>query len=161
MNIRIRKASVADMEAVHNLVRQLAEFEREPEAVVTGPDIFRHDGFSENRFKVIVAEDLDLVGENHIIGMALYFDAYSTWKGKFTWLDDLIVQEEYRRYGIGKNLFNEVMKETLAAGHLLLKWQVLDWNEPAIRFYEKMNTLFQKEWLTCRLTREEMQKLIS
>ena len=149
MNIQLRKATLTDMQAVHNLVKQLAEYERAPEAVITTPETYASD-IASNYFEAIVAEDLDLK-ENKIIGMALYYFAYSTWKGRYIWLEDFVVTENYRGKGIGILLFDEMINIT-KENKTILKWQVLDWNEPAINFYKKYNAEFMDGWITCRFT---------
>ncbi len=149
MNIQLRKATLTDMQAVHNLVKQLAEYERAPAEVITTPEIYASD-LAANHFDAIVAEDLDLA-ENKIIGMALYYFAYSTWKGRYIWLEDFVVTENYRGKGVGKLLFEEIINIT-KQHKTILKWQVLDWNEPAIRFYKKYDAEFMEGWVTCKLT---------
>ena len=84
--------------------------------------------------------------EGRVVGMALYYMAYSTWRGKMLYLDDLVVSEPYRRYGIGQLLFDAVLDEGRRQGCRLLKWQVLDWNEPALRFYRKNNAIIETDW---------------
>ncbi len=145
MDIKIRKAVSEDMIFIHHLVKQLAAFEKAPDDVITTSDQYEKD-FSDKRFEVIVAEN-----EKEIIGMAFYYFAYSTWKGKFIWLEDFIVLEEYRKHGIGKLLFDSLIDECKKQDVLQLKWQVLDWNTPAIKFYENYSAEFQRGWLTYRL----------
>ena len=145
MQIKIRKALPDDMPQIHNLVRQLAEFERATDEVITNEETYKKD-FSENRFDAFVAEI-----ENEIVGMALFYWAYSTWKGKYIWLEDFIVREDKRMHGIGKLLFDAVLNECKQENIKVFKWQVLDWNTPAIKFYEKYNSEWQKEWLTYRI----------
>ena len=149
MNIQLRKSTLADMKAVHALVKQLAEFERAPEEVITTSELYEAD-LSANHFEAIVAEDIDLE-ENKIIGMALYYFAYSTWKGRYIWLEDFVVTENYRGKGVGKMLFEEIINITKQY-KTILKWQVLDWNEPAINFYKKYDAEFLDGWRTCKLT---------
>lgn len=147
MQIKIRQATSADMKAVHQLVHELALYERLPNEVITSPEIFERD-LNTHAFEAFVAEDLDL-SENNIIGMALYYNAYSTWKGKYLWLEDFVVKESYRGKGIGTLLFNEIIA-LAKKQNTLLKWQVLDWNAPAIAFYKKYEAEFQDGWITCR-----------
>lgn len=145
MQIIIRKAAIEDMEFIHGLVRQLAEFEKAPEEVITTSEIYKQD-FADKRFDAFVAEY-----ENEIVGMALFYWAYSTWKGKYIWLEDFIVREDMRKHGIGKLLFDKMLDECKKENVKVFKWQVLDWNTPAIKFYEKYNSEWQKEWLTYRI----------
>ncbi len=134
------------MPFIHALVKQLAEYEQSLESVITTPEMYRQD-FADHRFDAFVA-----VQENEIVGMALYYWAYSTWRGKYIWLEDFIVREDLRGAGIGKSLFDTVIEESRRLDAAQFKWQVLDWNTPAIRFYEKYNSEYQKGWLTYRIT---------
>ena len=97
--------------------------------------------------------------EGRVVGLALYYTKYSTWKGKAIYLDDIIVNEEYRRYGIGGKLFEEVVKVGKEMGVRKIDWQVLDWNEPAIQFYKKYNTIFNNEWVNCTLYENELKNI--
>lgn len=133
------------MSALHALVYELAVYEKAPEEVVTTPEEYTRD-FREGRFECFVAE-----GSQGIAGMALFFMAYSTWKGKMLYLDDLVVSEPYRRRGIGKRLFEAVLEEGRRRGCRLVKWQVLDWNEPALAFYRKYNAVIETDWWNGKL----------
>ncbi len=149
----IRKGNKEDLPQVIKLIQELAAFEREPHAVETTVAQMEKDGFGEQPvFEFFVAE-----GE-HIVGLALYFYSYSTWKGKCLYLEDLIVTQSQRGKGIGKLLFDKIMLQAKAADAHRVVWQVLDWNEPAIRFYESLGAAMPKEWITCRLTREQIQQ---
>lgn len=144
MNVEIRNAELSDMSDVFSLVNQLAAYERAAEEVTTSASVYERD-FAEKKFDVIVA-----VHEQKIIGMALYYIAYSTWKGNYLWLEDFVVNENYRGKGVGKLLFEEIIR--LSKNYnAFFKWQVLDWNEPAISFYHRYGFEVQKEWLTCKL----------
>ena len=136
------------------LVRELAEFERAPEAVVNTEKMLQEDGFGKNSiYKVFVAEE---VATGDIIGMALYYTAYSTWKGKMFYLDDLVVTERFRKYGIGRKLINEVLKDAHDTGINMVKWQVLEWNSPAINFYKGMGVEFDAEWIDCKMNKQQI-----
>ena len=139
-NITIRPMTEADLPAVHALVYELAVYEKEPEAVVTSPAEYQKD-FRNGLFKGNVAEM-----DGQIVGMALYYMAYSTWKGKMLYLDDFVVNEKYRRFGIGRLLFEAFLAEARLQGCRLVKWQVLDWNTPALNFYEKYQAVIEKNW---------------
>ncbi len=139
-NILIRPATEADIPTIHSLVYELAVYEKEPEAVFTTPEEYLED-FRKGLFESHVAE-LD----GQVVGITLFFMAYSSWKGKMLYLDDFVVNEKYRRYGVGQKLYDDFMEEGLRRGCRLVKWQVLDWNEPAIRFYEKNNAIIEKGW---------------
>lgn len=151
MDVHIRKAKSGDMEAVHALVRQLAAFERAPEAVITTTEQFRED-LARGRFEVLLAEIPGNPEGMRVVGIAFYYTAYSTWKGPFLWLDDLVVDAEFRHRGIGSLLFDAVVAECRERSFHMLKWQVLDWNIPAIRFYTKYKAVHDGEWQTWRLT---------
>jgi GNAT superfamily N-acetyltransferase len=131
------------MEAVHALVRELALFEKEPEAVITNAEIFRQDAFGERpKFEVLIAES----EQAEVMGMALFFPAYSSWRGSFIHLDDLIVSEVYRGHGIGGKLLEALTDLALERGAQLLKWEVLDWNKPAVDFYKHIGAKIAPEW---------------
>ena len=140
MKINIRKASKADLPSIYDLVKSLAIYEKaEQEVTATLKDY--HNDFEAGIFQSHVAEM-----DGKIVGMVLYYMNYSTWKGRMLYLEDFVVYEAYRRHGIGQLLWDELGKEAKRQGARLLKWQVLDWNEPAIKFYEKNNATIEKEW---------------
>ncbi len=138
----IRKGVKDDMPAVLGLIRELAVFEREPDAVVvTVADLVR-DGFSDQPlFHTFVAET-----ENGIEGIALYYYRYSTWKGKTLHLEDLIVKEKSRGSGIGMALYTEIIRQGKRDMVRRIEWNVLDWNTPAIAFYEKSGAKLIHDW---------------
>lgn len=155
MNYTIRKAVKADVPAILGLVKELATYEKAPDAVEVTLEEMEADGFGPNAiYCAFVAEN-----EGGIIGMALYYTKYSTWKGKAIYLDDIIVNEKYRRYGIGGKLFEEVIKVCKQMGVRKIDWQVLDWNEQAIQFYKKYNTVFSSEWMNCTLYEKELKDI--
>ena len=146
-NVLIREASKDDMLAVHNLVKELAVFEKAEDQVKTTPTDFIKDGFEENpSFGCYVAE-VDGV----VVGFALYYIRYSTWNGKVLYLEDLLVTEDYRGKGIGNLLFNKMIELGREKGFRDLNWQVLDWNEPAINFYKKYDALLDPEWINGKI----------
>ena len=148
--VRICKAEKSDMGAVLALIRELADYERAPEEVLVTVEDLERDGFgTQPRFHCFVAER-----GSKIVGLALYYIKYSTWKGPCVFLEDIIVTQSERRSGIGKLLFEKVIATTKEMGARNMSWQVLDWNEPAIRFYEKYKPLVLKEWLNYRLTED-------
>ncbi|WP_395048219.1 GNAT family N-acetyltransferase [Flavobacterium sp.] len=138
----VRKGEKNDMPAVLDLIKELAIFEKEPDAVVvTASDLVR-DGFSENPlFHTFIAEV-----EGQIIGMALYYYRYSTWKGKTIHLEDLIVKEKSRGTGAGYALYSEIMKQGKKDNVRRIEWNVLDWNTPAIDFYNKSGAKLLEDW---------------
>ena len=139
-NIRIRPATEADIPAIHALVCELAAYENEPEAVFTTPEEYLED-YRKGLFESHVAEM-----DGQVVGMVLYFMTYSSWKGKMLYLDDFVVNEPYRRYGVGQMLFDAFVEEGRRRGCRLVKWQVLDWNEPALRFYRKNEAIIETNW---------------
>jgi GNAT superfamily N-acetyltransferase len=154
MNIAIRKGTKTDLPAVLNLVKELAIYEKAPNEVTVTLNDMERDGFGENPiFSFFVAET-----DGKVVGIALYYIKYSTWKGKCVFLEDIIVTEAYRQYGIGKKLFDEVVKVAKVMNVKRLEWQVLEWNEPAIKFYKKLNAHFDEEWINCKLTDKEIQE---
>jgi GNAT superfamily N-acetyltransferase len=144
--ILIRTGIDEDMTAVHALVAVLAEFEKAAKELITDPSVYVTD-FQDGWFELIVAES-ELRG---IIGIALFYQSYSTWKGRMIYLDDLVVDPAYRSQGIGTILLDALIEEARSRKASLLKWQVLDWNEDAIRFYKRRNVIMEDEWLNCKL----------
>lgn len=152
MTITVREAQKTDVPAIYGFVKQLAEFERAPEAVINTVEAMKKDGFGKDKiFYSFVAET-----GNKIIGMAVFYFAYSTWKGRYVYLDDLIVDENYRRSGAGKLLFDAVYNFSKEHKVSQLRWHVLDWNEPAINFYKKYPATFDAEWITCKIEKENL-----
>ena len=156
MSIIIRKAEKKDVPAMLQLVKELAQYERAPDEVTATEQSMLQDGFDtgpEERplFYAHVAEN-----DGKLIGAAIYYIGYSTWKGRMVYLDDIVVTESMRRSGIGLKLFDAVAHFAKEAGAHQLRWHVLDWNMTAIRFYEKLNASLDKTWITCKLTREQL-----
>ena len=138
----IRDGRKEDMPALLALITELAVFEREPEAVVVTVSDLERDGFGENRlFHTIVAQE-----NEQIKGMAFYYFRFSTWKGRTIHLEDLIVTENSRGTGIGLALYSEIIRRGKKANVRRIEWNVLDWNEPAIRFYEKSGAKVLSDW---------------
>ena len=145
--MKLRKGEKEDMPTVLLLIKELAVFEKEPDAVVlTEADLVR-DGFGESPlFHTFVAE---VVGE--IVGIALYYYRYSTWKGRTIHLEDLIVKEKMRGSGLGFELYTAVIAQGKNDGVRRIEWNVLDWNTPAIEFYEKSGAKVLKDWLVAQM----------
>ena len=145
--MNIRKGAIEDMSAVLDLIKELATFEKEPNAVeVTVTDLER-DGFGESPlFYTFIAEQ-----NNEIVGMALYYYRYSTWKGRTIHLEDLIVKEKMRGSGLGFELYSAVIAQGKNDGVRRIEWNVLDWNTPAIEFYEKSGAKVLKDWLVAQM----------
>lgn len=140
MSVLIRKATTADLPAIHDLVRELAIYERAEDAFTATLADYAAD-FEAGIYEALVAE---VQGE--IRGMALYYMAYSTWKGRMLYLEDFVVRQTQRRSGLGQLLFESFVAEAKKKGCRLIKWQVLDWNEPALAFYRKNDAIIEKEW---------------
>lgn len=146
--IHIRDAQPNDMNAVFKLINELAVYENAADEVVNTVENLRKDGFgSEKVFDCIVAESND-----EVIGFALYYTSYSTWKGKCLYLEDFLVTQSFRRKGVGKLLFDRVHEIAKQRNVGRFEWQVLDWNEPAINFYKKYQANLDGEWINCKLT---------
>lgn len=141
--INIRVATKADIPDLLHLIKELAIFEKAPNEVINTPELMEKDGFGENNiFDAFVAEI-----DDHVIGMAITYFRYSTWKGKRLYLEDLIVTEKSRGLGSGQLLFQHCIqfgKESECNG---MVWQVLDWNEPAIDFYKSYNANLDGGWI--------------
>ena len=158
MSFIIRHGDEKDIPGMFRLVKELAEFERAPDAVINTEKILKEDGFGKHSiYKVFIAEE---AATGDVVGMALYYTAYSTWKGRIFYLDDLIVTQAFRKFGIGQKLLNEVLKAAAEAGVNQIRWQVLDWNEPAINFYKKMGAELDATWIDCKMSKEQIQNYI-
>lgn len=142
MNFTIRESVLEDMEAVWKLIHELAVFEKEPDAVEITPQDLIRDGFKDPpSFNCFVAES-----ESGILGIALVYPRYSTWKGNSLHLEDLIVTESARGTGVGSALLSRVVDYAKALGVKRVSWDVLDWNEPAIKFYESKGAKVLRDW---------------
>lgn len=140
MSFEIRKGMQEDINGLYCLVQELALFEKAPDEVVTTEEEYKRL-FYDKLFDFIVAED-----EGKIVGIALYYFTFSTWKGKMLYLEDFVVRKACRGQGIGKALFDAVIEEAKRTDCALMKWEVLDWNANAIRFYERYDATFEKGW---------------
>lgn len=151
--VSIRKGIPADLPQVLHLIRELAIYEKAPGEVTVTVKELETDGFGKNPVFYFFVAEMD----KKIVGIALYYLKYSTWKGKCIFLEDLIVTEAHRKSGIGKKLFNEVVKTAKEMKAARMEWQVLEWNEPAIGFYKTFDTNFDAEWVNCKLTTDQIQ----
>lgn len=145
MNIKIRRAVREDCERILELVKELAHYEKAPKEVTVTLEHFIQSGFSSRPVWWAFVAEVD----NVIHGFALYYIRFSTWKGQRMYLEDLYVTEEMRSKGLGKLLFERLMKEAQRRKLNGIQWQVLEWNEPAINFYKKYNAAFDSEWINC------------
>ena len=153
MNIEIRKGRKEDLLHVLNLIHELAEFEKAPDAVTNTVKDMEADGFGG---KPVFDFHVAIVDEK-IVGIAIYFIKYSTWVGKGLYLDDLMVTEQMRGKGIGQKLFDAFMQEAKRINAKQVHWQVLDWNKPAIDFYRKMDASIDPQWWDCKMTEEQIR----
>jgi GNAT superfamily N-acetyltransferase len=152
----VRKGTRADMPAVLELIQELAVFEKEPAAVVVTVEDLVRDGFGANPlFYVFVAEI-----EAQIVGIAVYYYRYSTWKGKTIHLEDLIVRASARGNGIGYALYAAIMAQAQGDGVLRIDWNVLNWNQPAIDFYEKTGAKVHSDWRVAQMDKNGIEKFL-
>lgn len=156
MEIQIRKGVETDLPAVHALVRELALYEKAPEEVKTSPEQYAQDGFGERAFfEFFVAEH----PEEGVVGIAFFYFGYSTWKGKLLYLDDLVITERWRKKGLGHQLLKQLCDYGVQHNVQQMRWQVLDWNQPAINLYQKIGADLSGEWVNCYFTRAQMEQI--
>ncbi|MEQ8908995.1 MAG: GNAT family N-acetyltransferase [Vicingaceae bacterium] len=154
MEFVIRKGQREDCPSVLALIKELAIYEKAEEEAELSLEELEQDGFGPNAiYDLLVAER-----NEQIIGIALFYEKYSTWKGRSIYLEDLIVTERARGIGTGKALFNAVAKEAKKRNSGRMEWQVLDWNQPAIEFYKKAGAELDEEWINCKFRREDLQQ---
>ena len=155
----IREARREDAELMMALVRELAEYERAPDAVKIGAAQLAADGFpeagGERFFECLIAE----VEDGQAAGMALYFPVYSTWRGRCLHLEDLFVRPQFRGRGVGKALLTRVAAIAVERRCAKLFWHVLDWNQPAIEFYRSLGAEPLEEWTRMQLVDEALERL--
>jgi GNAT superfamily N-acetyltransferase len=155
MSIEIRKGTEADISDALQLVKELALYEKAPNEVEVTPGEMLEWGFgADKQFDFFVA-----IENGVTLGLALYYYKYSTWKGKCLFLEDIIVTESQRGRGLGKLLFDKVVQVSKEQNVRRMEWQVLDWNTPAIEFYKKYNATLDGEWVNCKLTDHELEKM--
>ncbi len=138
--MKIRKADFEDLDSILALVHELADYEKAPQEVWANLEDYQ-GAWKEGVFEAIVAEE-----SGKIVGTSVYYMTWSTWKGKMLFLEDFVVLEAYRQGGIGQMLFNATIARAVEWDCTLMKWQVLDWNEPALGFYRKNNAIIEKGW---------------
>ncbi|SDR66048.1 Acetyltransferase (GNAT) family protein [Polaribacter sp. KT25b] len=156
MGFIIRQGEEKDAQSVLNLITELAVFEKEPDAVEITVDDLLKDGFSDSpKFKLFVAEE-----DNVVIGIALFYERYSTWKGKTIHLEDLMVTESKRKIGAGKALYTAVLKYAFENNFKRVAWEVIDWNTNAVNFYKSTGATYLNDWSVVQMDKENLEKYI-
>ena len=156
MDFIVRQGEEKDMQSVFDLITELAVFEKEPDAVDISVTDLINDGFSENpKFKIFVAEQ-----KNQIIGIALFYERYSTWKGRTIHLEDLIVTKNKQKIGAGKALYTAVLKYAFDHNYNRVAWEVIDWNQNAIDFYKSTGATYLNDWSVVQMNKENLVKFI-
>lgn len=154
MSFIIREGQEKDAQAVLDLITELAVFEKEPDAVEITTDDLLRDGFSKNpKFKLFVAEE-----NSSVIGIALFYERYSTWKGKTIHLEDLMVTESKRKIGAGKALYTAVLNYAHKNNFNRVAWEVIDWNTNAINFYKSTGATYLNDWSVVQMNKENLNK---
>jgi GNAT superfamily N-acetyltransferase len=154
-NFSIRKACIEDSSSILYLIKELAAFELEPDAVIITEKDIIDSAFGEHPWVYIYVAEV----EGQVVGMALYYFGFSTWKGRSLHLEDLVVNEDYRKVGIGKALFQKIIEIAKQEKVGRMSWEVLEWNEPAIKLYESVGAHFYKDWHLCRLFKEDLESI--
>jgi GNAT superfamily N-acetyltransferase len=154
----IREGKIEDLPRVLELVKELALYEKAPEQVTNTLEMMQKDGFGPNPIYGLFVAEKDSTGE--IIGISIFYYRYSTWKGKRLYLEDIVVTESERGHGAGKLLFDRTMLKCIEANCTGMMWQVLDWNTPAINFYQKYGAELDSGWINCNLQSEDIKKII-
>jgi GNAT superfamily N-acetyltransferase len=156
MSFKIREGQKKDAQAVLDLITELAVFEKEPNAVEITVEDLLNDGFSDiPKFKLFVAEENAIV-----IGIALFYERYSTWKGKSIHLEDLMVTQSKRKIGAGKALYTAVLKYAYDHNFNRVAWEVIDWNTNAINFYKSTGATYLHDWSVVQMNKENLAKYI-
>lgn len=148
--MEIRSATPKDVPYIFDLIKELALYEKAPEQVTNTKENLHYDLFEAPICEAIVAEE-----NSEILGFALYYTSYSTWKGRCLYLEDFYVKEKFRQRGIGKLLFDKVVRVAKEKKVKRMDWQVLEWNEPGLQFYRKERAVLDAEWINGRLFFEE------
>jgi len=145
MDVLVRKVMEKDLPEVLELVKDLADYENAISSVSATLKDYQK-GWKSGLFDALVAES-----NNKVVGLALFYDTFSTWKGKMIYLEDFVVKPDHRGKGIGKKIFDAFLILAKSKGAKLCKWEVLDWNDRAINFYKKQKVVFDKEWWNCKV----------
>ena len=148
MQINIRRAVIEDCSRIMELIQELADYEKAPEEVTVSLEHFQESGFGPNPVWWAFVAEVD----GRVEGFALYYIRYSTWKGQRMYLEDILVTEQMRGKQLGKLLFDRLIVEAKDRNLKGIVWQVLEWNEPAIKFYKKYNASFDGEWINCSIS---------
>lgn len=152
MKAQIRKGTVKDLEDIYDLIMELAIYEKAPHEVDNTVEQMKQDGFGEKPvFGCFVAEE-----SGTVVGTAIYYYRYSTWKGKALYLEDLVVSARHRGKGYGKALLDAIVRKAKEDNCKQVRWQVLDWNEPAIKFYQSIGADLDPEWINCTLDEKQI-----
>jgi GNAT superfamily N-acetyltransferase len=157
MKINIRKGRKEDLASALILIKELAEYENSLDEVTITLCDLQKDGFGKQPFFWFLVAEID----TKIVGLSFYFIRYSTWKGKFLFLEDFIIKKEFRRLGLGAKLFEATIKICYELKLNGLVWQVLDWNDIAIKFYKKYDTKISNDWLNGKLTKKQISDIYS
>lgn len=156
MDYNIRKAKRDDMPAVLELIKELADFEKQPEAVSIDVKVLEKEGFGEKPLFQCFVADVD----GKVEGMALFYYRFSTWKGRTIHLEDLIIRKAKRGTGLGTALYKTVLQFAQVAGVKRVEWVVLDWNEHAIAFYRRSGAHVMKDWYTVQMDGQVIQEYL-
>ena len=152
----IRKGKIEDLPSVLELAKELALYEKGLDQVTNTVERMKEDGFGDKPvFGFFVAEN-----QRGIVGVSIYYFRYSTWKGKRLYLEDIVVTEKERGKGIGKELFESTLQQSLDEACTGMMFQVLDWNEPAINFYKKYDVAFDGGWINCGLEAGRIREIL-
>ena len=151
----IRKGLKKDLNQVLMLIKELAKYEKAENEVSISLQDLENDGFGAHPYFWFIVAELN----EKVIGISFYFVRYSTWKGKFLFLEDFVVSKNYRGMGIGAKLFEETVKIAIEMDAKGMTWQVLDWNKPAINFYKKYNAQIDDKWLNGKLNQEQLKSI--
>ena len=154
----IREGKIEDLPRVLELVKELALYEKAPEQVTNTLEMMEEDGFGPNPIYGLFVAEKNSTGE--IIGISIFYYRYSTWKGKRLYLEDIVVTESERGNGAGKLLFDRTMLKCIEANCTGMMWQVLDWNTPAINFYQKYGAELDSGWINCNLQSDDIKKIL-
>ena len=153
--LRIRPATIDDVHLLHAMILEFAEFEKLSEHVAATVESLAQDGFSEPvRFRALISE-----WDGKVAGYAIYFVHFSSFDGRGLFLEDIYVRDEFRGKGIGKALMAEIAKIALRGGFRSLRWEVLDWNRPAIDFYHRLGATFLDDWKAVRIDGDALRAL--